>query len=167
MFVHETKQVLNEKQKETHPDNKAHERRLEAAELQIANIMTAIQQGIITPTTKDALQRAEAEQAEAQNALQANARASEMVSTVLPEAAERYRAMVKSLGRSLSTDLAHARQCLKGLLGPIRLIPSVGRDYLEAELRHSADGLLRLVLGDSFKVQVVAGARFELTTFRL
>jgi predicted ATP-dependent protease len=144
IFVHETKLALKERQAEHRPDAKAYERRLEEAERQIANIIDAISKGIITPTTKEALQKAEAEQMAAQQILQARAQASELVSTVLPHAAERYRAMVKNLGRTLSTDVAQAREHIKGLLGYIRLVPSAGGSFLEAELRHSAEGLLKM-----------------------
>ena len=50
--------------------------------------------------------------------------------------------------------------------GPIRLLPTTG-GLLQAELRHNAEGLITLALGDALKVRMVAGARFELTTFRL
>ena len=41
--------------------------------------------------------------------------------------------------------------------------------YLEAEFWHNPEGLMRLALHGNieFKARMVAGARFELTTFRL
>jgi len=48
-------------------------------------------------------------------------------------------------------------------MGQIRLLPTAN-GYLEAELRHNAEGLIRLALGDPYKVRMVAGARFELTS---
>ena len=166
-FIHETSLAMKECHSERKPEQAMHKQQLADAERQIANIMKAINEGIITPTTKEALQRAEAAQERAQSMLQASTQAAEVLNTLLPRAAERYRAMVSSLGRALCTDVAQARGCLKGLLGQIRLLPSAGGDYLEAELRHSAEGLIKLAMGDPFKARVVAGARFELTTFRL
>ena len=148
------------------PELDMQKRKLAEAERQIANIMKAINAGIITPTTKEALQKAEAEQGQAKRVLAANAQATDALTTILPNVAERYRAMVGNLGKTLSTDVGRAREHLKALMGPVRLIPSAN-GYLEAELRHNPEGLMTLALGQPFKARVVAGARFELTTFRL
>ena len=148
------------------PEVDAQKQKLEAAERQIANIMKAISAGIITATTKETLQQAEAEQGQAKRELQAHTQATEAVTTVLPNMAERYRAMVGSLGQTLSTDVGRAREHLKALMGPIRLLPTAG-GLLQAELRHNAEGLITVALGDALKARMVAGARFELTTFRL
>jgi hypothetical protein len=87
----------------------------------------------------------------------------EVLTTVLPNTAERYRKMVDELGRSLQTDVGYARQCLKTILGYVRLVPAASGRFLEAELRHSPEGLMTLTLnGNSgFKARVVAGAGFS------
>ncbi|MFO0389405.1 MAG: recombinase family protein [Alphaproteobacteria bacterium] len=157
---------LQNRQNARKPDVDTQKRKAKEAEEQIANIMKAIQAGIITPTTKEALQNAEAEYARAKRELQANAKAAEIITTVLPRAVERYKALVAGLGQALYTDVTQARQCLKGLMGQIRLIPN-SNEYLEAELRYNSENLFKLALGGSFKAGMVAGARFELTTFRL
>lgn len=156
-----------QKQQSTHtPEVKAQKKQLEEAECEIANIMKAIKAGIITPTTKEELQDAEARQQQAKLALAANMQATDAITTVLPNMAERYRVMVGSLGKTLYADVGRARECLKALMGPIRLLPTTG-GLLQAELRHNAEGLITLALGDALKVRMVAGAGFEPTTFRL
>ena len=167
VFIHETAQALKEQQAEYIPASETYKRRLDEAERQITNIMKAINEGIITPTTKEALQRAEAEHERAKSELQASTQATEVITTFLPHAADHYRAMIKNLGRELYTDVAQARTYMKELLGQIRLLPSATGDYLEAELRHSTEGLMKLALGEPLKARVVAGAGFEPTTFRL
>lgn len=166
VFVRETALALKEQQRTDRPEAEAQKQRLEAAERQIANIMAAIQQGIITPSTKEALQRAEAEHAEVKTEIQENAHAAEVLTAFLPRATERYKALVVGLGQALYTDVTQARQYLKGLMGQIRLLPN-SNEYLEAELRYNSENLLKLALGGAFKAGLVAGARFELTTFRL
>lgn len=118
--------------------------------------MKAISAGIITATTKEALQRAEAEQEQAKRALAANTQATAAITTVLPNMAEQYRAMVGSLGKTLYADVGRARECLKALMGQIRLVPTTN-GYLEAELRHNPEGFIKLALGDALKVRMGGG----------
>lgn len=132
--MQETTLALKQKQSEQKPEHDVHKRSLAKAEQQIANIMAAIQAGIITPTTKEALIRAEAEHKYAENQLKESSQAVEILTTLLPSAAERYSAIVSNLSQSLYTDVAQARQCLKELMGQIRLVPSAN-GYLDAELR--------------------------------
>lgn len=67
--------------------------------------------------------------------------------------------MVRSLGKTLYTDVGQARECLRALMGQIRILPTAN-GYLEAELRHNTEGLIKLAMGDPFKARVVAGAGF-------
>ena len=121
----------------------------------------------LPPTTKEALLKAEAEHERAKMALQSSTREIEVVETVLPRARERYKAMVAGLGKALYTDVAQARQCLKGLMGQIRLKPN-SNGYLSAELRYNNENLMNLALdGGPSKVGMVARGGFEPPTFRL
>ena len=70
--------------------------------------MVAIKAGIITPTTKAELEKAEAEQKNAEAALKANAGVSEILTTFLPKAADRYRGLISGLGQALSTDVVES-----------------------------------------------------------
>ena len=168
LFVKETALALKERQSDKKPEYEIARRILADSERQITNIVAAIRAGIITPTTKAELERAEAERSKAEATLRANTGLAETLTTILPRAAERYRGLVDNLGKALYTDVAHARQCLKALLGHIRLLPSAtNKRHLNAELRHSLEGLMQLGFNNDCKVRLVAGARFELTTFRL
>ena len=121
--------------------------------------MNAIKMGIVTPTTKAELERAESDCESAKAALAIAAEVEEAIETTLPNATERYRNIVNDLGRALQTDIGQARQCLKTLLGYVRLVPSTTGSFLEPELRHSPEGLLNLALTTDFKVRmVVSGA---------
>jgi site-specific DNA recombinase len=169
LFIQETTEILKERKAQQDPERELHQLSINQAERQIANIMKAIKAGIVTPTTKSELERAEADLIEAKAALEEAAGISELLTTVLPNAGERYRTLVKKLGETLYTDVPHARQCLKAALGLVRLIPSKAGGYLEAELRHNPEGLMLLALEKDagLKVRVVAGAGFEPATFRL
>ena len=166
VFIRETSLALTERESIPQAEQEAHIRKVEKAEKEIANIMKAIQAGIITPTTKDMLQKAEAEHEQAKRELAANTQAANAITTVLPNMAERYRAMVCSLGKTLYADVGQARECLKALMGQIRLLPTPN-GCLEAELRHNTEGFIKLALGDALKVRMVAGAGFEPAAFRL
>lgn len=185
LFVEETSKLLQQESQKPIAELESYKRNLSISEAQIGNIMNAIKAGIITPTTKSELERAEAEYEQAKTALENLCGAENVLATILPNAAKRYRNLVNNLGRSLQTDITHARECLKTLLGYVKLVPSNTGGFLNAELRHNPEGLINLALeGDSkvrlvagdrnglnltdpIKVRLVAGARFELTTFRL
>jgi site-specific DNA recombinase len=169
IFVEETSKLLHQQNQKPKSEYAAHQRSLNHAEKQIANLMNAIKAGIITPVTKAELERAEAERERAKAILEAAAGMEEVLTTTLPEAAKRYRNLVADLGKTLQTDIGYARQCLKTLLGFVRLVPASAGGFLEAELRHSPEGLMRLALNNNigFKARMVAGIGFEPMTFRL
>ena len=168
LFIEETTKVLADKGQQPESDYALARRNLNKAEKEVENLMNAIKAGIVTPTTKAALERAEAEYDKAKSSLGAAQRTKEALTSTLPDAAKRYRKIVSNLGMALESDISHARRCLESLLGSIRLIPSSTGRHLEAELRHNPDGLVKLALNkEKFKVRLVAGAGFEPATFRL
>ncbi len=104
--------------------------------------MTAIKAGILTPTTKAELDRAEAERAEFMKALKANASGIEQAPSVLPHAVDRYRDLIADLETVTLGDVGRARTQIKALLGgKIQLIPQ-DDGYLEAELAGDYAGLV-------------------------
>ena len=167
LFIKETETCLKAKRSTQKPEIELHKRRLAEIEKGIGNIMAAIRAGIITPATKNELERLEAEKVKAQEAMQSSVDMAEIITSYLPQAAERYQAMVADLKNVLQEDVAQARECLKTLLGPIKLSPTMDGKGLQAELRHSTEGLINMAFDKESKVRMVAGARFELTTFRL
>jgi hypothetical protein len=123
-FYQETTAILKGRKSQQDPERALHQLSIGQAEREIANIMKAIKAGIVTPTTKLELERAETDLNEAKTALEEAAGISELLTTVLPDAGGCYRALVKKLGETLYTDVPHARQCLKAALGLVRLVPS-------------------------------------------
>jgi site-specific DNA recombinase len=97
---------------------------LAKVEGEIANIMTAIKQGILTATTKAELARAEAERTKLQEAIKTRATKADKLATLLPRAAECYRAVVNNLGGLSKTHVAQAREQIRELVGEIRLVPT-------------------------------------------
>jgi len=69
LFVKETQRLLTERQRQKAGAEDDHSKRLAAVEKELANIMTAIKAGILTPTTKAELEKAEAEKRELERAL--------------------------------------------------------------------------------------------------
>lgn len=145
VFEAETRALL----KQTRPDPGAARRRLADARKELDNLMAAIRAGIITPTTKAALEAAEHHAAEAQAELRSieNFEPTQL----LPRAREIYRDMVSRL--EAIEDVTSAREAIKGLVGDaICLIPENGT--LTAEMTQA--GLAGLC-----QITVVAGARSE------
>ncbi len=130
------------------------EQRLQQAQRERDNIMNAIRAGIVTASTKEALEAAEAAVLESEAELSALRRYAP--AQMLPRARDIWRGMVERLNEV--EDVTTAREAIKELLGEeIRLVPEGGG--LVAEI---AGGL-----GTACKINVVAGAGFEPTTFGL
>ncbi len=132
---------------------------LKKAEKDIANIMTAIKAGIITPTTKMELERAEAERSQLEAILVALPKTMDKLILVGEQMAAFYRKMASNLKETLGDDIAQARQIINRLVGPIRLRPEPG-GHLVAEIRRNHETLSGLLFGVPLKASVVAGTGF-------
>ena len=172
LFVKETTRLLRERAATLQPDLKRAQKDVEAANREIDNLMAAIKAGIITASTKAALEAAETAKVEAESKLAAatgmDERAVQRVTAMLPRALDRYRAMLDDINAVLSRDVARARTHLKDLLGEVRLHPA--GHGLEAEL--DADWSKVISPANSgelarLKVLLVAGAGLEPATFGL
>ncbi|MBL8445662.1 MAG: recombinase family protein [Zoogloeaceae bacterium] len=136
------------------PDPALARRRLSTAQKELDNLMTAIKAGIITTTTRAALEEAEQQAAQARDELRAIEHYEP--SQILPRAREIYRDLVASL-ESID-DVASAREALRQIIGDVRLIPENGA--LTAEMQSAG-------LAGALQITVVAGAGFEPATFGL
>lgn len=137
LFVKETTRLLTERSRERQPDPS----RLVEVEAEIANIMAAIKAGIITPSTKGALEKAEAERARLQRVFE---EAPDRVITMLPRAKERYQTLIEGIGELSAKHLPQAREQVRTLLGDIWLNPSP-EGHLEATLTGRYEGLVMLL----------------------
>jgi len=87
------------------------------------------------------------------------------VATLLPCAAERYRAVVNDLDRLSKKHVAQAREQIRELVGEIRLVPTAD-GYLEEVLTGRYEGVSKLAVGGTLN-NLVAGRGFEPLTFGL
>lgn len=135
--------------KQSRPDPSAARRRLAEARKELDNLLAAIRAGILTTTTKAAMEDAERQTA----AAMAELRSIEQFepTQILPRAREIYRDLVARL--EAIDDVSAAREAIKGLVGEeIRLVPENGA--LTAEMtRAGLAGLCQITL--------VAGARSD------
>ncbi len=127
--------------------------------------MRAIKTGILTESTKYELEKAEAERERIQDALRTSTVKADKVVPLLPNAKERFQALIKNLGSLASRHVEQARQYIKELLGEIKLIPT--KDGLVAELAGRYTGLVQLATGTAGLNNLVAGEGFEPSTFGL
>ena len=171
-FAIEVKNELMSRAKEFQGDVKAAERLVASSQREIDNILSAIKVGIVTASTKEALESAEAQKLRAQERLNTaslmDERAIGRMADLLPKALERYRTAIDGIETVLGSNLEHSRTILKELLGDIHLSPE--KHGLEAVL--NVDWTKGLSLNTSeeaekLKVLMVAGAGFEPTTFGL
>ena len=171
-FAVEVKNELMSRAKEFQADVKQAQREVEGSQRDIDNIMIAIKAGVITASTREGLEAAEAQKMKAQERLDAahlmDERSIGRMMDMLPKALERYRTAIDGIETVLGSNLEHSRTILKELLGNIHLSPE--KHGLKAELR--LDWTKSISFNPSeevekLKVLMVAGAGFEPTTFGL
>lgn len=112
---------------------------LKAAETERDNLLMAIKAGIITTSTKAALESAEA----AIEATREESRSLDLagVKELLPRAMERYRSAVENLTEAISSHAEVAREIIKSLVGETIRVHNRGT-HLEAELDASMPAML-------------------------
>ncbi|OAI44356.1 hypothetical protein AYO43_09255 [Nitrospira sp. SCGC AG-212-E16] len=140
------------------PDVAQAKTRLQAVEQEITHIMTAIRQGIITASTKEALEQAEAERAHLRQIVQGPYKTLDKITRFLPDMANRFKMLVNDLATVTQFQVDKARGMLRELVGGrILLYPAAdGADrYLMAELTGDYAGLLRLVCGPKLNLTTV------------
>ena len=148
VFKQEVARLLAEHRRTRKPDLAQATARLHAVEQEITYIMEAIKQGILTPTTKAALEQAEAERARLRQTVQH--KGLDQVATFLPNMVERFTRMVEDLATVTQHQVDKARGILRDLLGKeITLHPTADgvERYLTAEVSGDYAGLFRLVAG--------------------
>jgi len=165
LFKRETARLLAEYRAKQRPDTERLRKRLVQVQTEIDNLVTAIKAGILTPTTKGELEKAEAERLSIEKALRTEAVGLGKVASILPRAVDRYRDMVEHLEDVTRTDVVRARNQIKALLGnAIKLMPTP-KGYLEAELQGDYAGLVALAnespgaRAGASKLILVAGTR--------
>lgn len=115
------------------------EGKLKAAIRTRDNLLNAIKQGIVTASTKEALEKADAEVADLKRQLERAARW--QVSAILPRAIERFESAIGDLEQRLDGHVDPAREILKSILGDRIPIHRRG-EYLEAELADCAQAMV-------------------------
>lgn len=153
LFEEEVRRLL----KEQHPDPRQAKQEIIKIQSEVNNIMIAIRQGIITTSTKQALENAEFRLELAQKKLKDIQ--SWQPTQILPRAREIHRNLVQKLEHI--QDIAMAREAIRAIVGgDIELKPENGE--LWAEMRQG--GLAALS-----QITVVAGAGYgcNLTPLRI
>lgn len=118
--------------------------RLKETSKEHTNILNAIRAGIVTPSTKQALEAAEGDMADLETKI--DAIKSVNLSSILPRAVERYQSAVESLSREFSGHVGQARDLIKFLVGDqIRVHRRDG--YLEAELQNNMTAVFSKAIG--------------------
>lgn len=136
------------------PDDSAIRRRLADAQRVRENVMQAIRAGIITPSTRIELERAEGEVAALQAELDAAKRYEP--AQVLPRAREVWKRAVANL-EHYGRDIPAARESLREILGDTIVVRKNENGELVAEIAVSSTASAKTA-----QINVVAGAGFGL-----
>lgn len=166
LFVKDLEAAIQQKLTAAKPDNDAIKRDMENTERKIANLVKAVEDGDYNPAIKAALDKAVAEKARLETSLAPQTSVLAGICTLLPDAKARYKALTDNLAATLTRNVPQAREYLKTLIGSVKLIPQP-EGYLIAELQQNPAGLVALAGMEKLKFDLVAGAGFEPTTFRL
>jgi site-specific DNA recombinase len=170
VFMGEVKKQLHARAAEMRTSINQAQRDADALQREIDNIMTAIKAGVVTPTTRAALEAAEGKKAKADTRLQTvmalDERAITRMTEAMPDVLDRYRKTLDNIGTALEAKLEHSRMLLQTLLGEITLHKE--KHGLEAVLNldwlETLSGSEEL---EKLKVLMVARVGFEPTTFGL
>ena len=165
VFKQEVARLLADHRRTRKPDLAQATARLQVVEQEIAYIMEAIKQGILTPTTKAELEQAEAERTRLRQTVQGSHTRLAQVATFLPNMAERFKRVVDDLATVTQHQVDKARGILRDLVGqtiPLHPTADGATRFLTAELAGDYSGLVRLVCGP--KINLVAVTRIERVT---
>lgn len=124
--------------------------RLAQVEQEIAHLVEAIKQGILTASTKTELVKLEGEQQELQARLQQTQSKADRVADFVPDLIERFQAAVADIATVTQHNVDKARSPLQQLMGKeIVLHPTADGEerYLTAEVSGNYGGLYRLITG--------------------
>ena len=152
VFTREVARLLTEQRRTQTPDLAQAKARLAVVERELAHLLTAIKAGLLTPSTKTALDHAEAERARLLHLVQGPPQHRDTVARVLPDLVGKLHALVKNLVGATQHEVHQARGILKELVGEqIVLHPAADgvERYLTAELAGYYAGLVRLVRGQN------------------
>lgn len=152
VFTQEAARLLTEHRRTQKPNLLQAKTRLQDVEREIENIMVAIKAGILTPSTKVALERAEAERATLIQTVQGQQKNVAKVADFLPNAIGRFKTLIDDLANVTQLQVDKARGVLRVMLGKeIVLHPTADgvERYLTAEVSGDYAGLLRLVTGQN------------------
>ena len=175
VFVKEFNEQWNRTLAANNHNKAIYETELGSIKKRLDQIMDAIEQGIITPTTKDRLLALEARQDEVRM-LMAKANVEPEAPALHPNLAEMYKRKIADLEAALNdpSTKTEAAQLLRGLVDAIVIHPGQKRGDVSIELYGELAALMQIDnikrktrTSDDVRVSLDAGARFELTTFRL
>jgi DNA invertase Pin-like site-specific DNA recombinase len=177
-FLAEYQEETNRLRREADAAHKAHEREFAQVKGKIARIVHAIEDGMYTPSMKEAMHALEARKAELEALLADRPDAPAL--RLHPKLAELYAGKVARLEEALDdpVDGRQAAEIIRGMIDRIVLTP--GDDGLAAELYGDIASILS-ICGEissgqkklpgtdipGSQLSVVAGVGFEPTTFRL
>ena len=140
--------------KVSQPDPAAARKAEAKARQEVDNILDAIRQGIVTPSTRKALEEAEAKLLEAQERVRVIERFAP--AKTIPRLHEAFEKLVANLEQA--EDVAAMREAIREIVGEVRLVPEGGD--LVAEMTSAG-------LAGACQMALVAGAGFEPATFGL
>ena len=140
--------------KVSQPDPAAARKAEAKARQEVDNILDAIRQGIVTPSTRKALEEAEAKLLEAQERVRVIERFAP--AKTIPRLHEAFEKLVANLEQA--EDVAAMREAIREIVGEVRLVPEGGD--LVAEMTGAG-------LAGACQMALVAGAGFEPATFGL
>ena len=150
VFKQEVSRLLAERRKSQIPDQERVQEQLEPVERELANLLSAIKQGVVTVSTKAELEKVEQERSRLLGMMQSRTAKADNVTTLLPNLKDRFKTLVGNLANLPRQQVDQAREVLKGLLGAaIMLHPCAdgAERYLTAEVTGDYAGLLRLAVG--------------------
>lgn len=164
-FEHEAKRHLAAALKEKNQAQGSDQYKLKHIEQEISNLIKALKSGIVSTTIQQELEKLEQEKQVYEKRLNVELYELKEMHRILPVIKNSFTDILNGTKAIPTEKIAKLRNHVQMLLGQPITLKNIGG--LVAEVHAQYSGLLKLsgISGD--KLSVVAGARFELTTFRL
>ncbi len=167
-FRKEVKRALTEALQQKLALNSGDEDKIKRIDKEIENLMTALKMGIVTSTVQAELKALEAEKVKYEQRVRVEVQEIDQIHSVIPEIEQSFIDILNCRKPLPVGNVAKLRSRIQMILGKnIKVLPRQDGKGLMAEIESQYKGLMKLSGLSDDKLNLVAGARFELTTFRL
>ena len=166
-FEKEVKRAMNDALKARKSVNGYEKDKLKSINGEIDNLINAIKLGIVSPTVQSELKSLEGQKLKLEKQVNIEFEEIERINDIMPAIKKTFIDVLNGDKTASFDHIARLRSRIKMIIGSIRLVSNADTRSLKADITSQYSGFLKLSGLSEDKLNLVAGAGFEPTTFRL